>query len=96
MLGDPAPGAMRLLIMRFLTILALLISAASFATTTYIETDWNWRPVVMPLPGPGLQVETVFDIVTSGEFELEADVPALPRSVAPGDEGPVSVIYNST
>jgi len=60
---------------RALSLFSLLISALSFAATTYIETDSNWRPVELPLPGPGLEVGTAFDIVTAGRFELEMEVP---------------------
>lgn len=68
---------------RILSFLALIVSALSFAALTYPESDWNWRPAELPMPGPGLEVGTPFKIVTAGRFELEIEVPQPSASEAP-------------
>ena len=51
--------------------LLLAASAGAFALSTYVTSDSNWRPVDLPLPGPGLETATPFAITTSGKFRLE-------------------------
>ena len=67
---------------RVLSLVALLIATLSFAATTYFENESNWRPVELPLPGPGLEVAAPFEIATAGRFELEVQVPQARTSSA--------------
>ncbi len=54
----------------------LSLSSVAFAAALYWNSDWNWAPVHIALPGPGLAVEDVFETTTSGTYRFEAEVPA--------------------
>lgn len=60
---------------RLFALLMLTASALGFSGAFYLASDWNWTPVKLPAPGPGLSVEEIFDITTPGKFRLEASVP---------------------
>jgi hypothetical protein len=66
--------------MRLFAFAALATAAASFAAAIYLTGPENWRPVQLPLPGPGLEVATPFEIMTAGNFRLEVQVPMQPGS----------------
>jgi|GEM_PF-1780207 len=64
--------------MRMLRIVAFALLAGStvaFATVVYVNSDWNWAPVQVPLPGPALAVAYPFEITTGGRFTIDATVP---------------------
>jgi hypothetical protein len=58
-----------------IAVVALALSSLAFAGALYWTSAWNWAPVEIPLPGPGLAVEEPFDIATPGTFRFEASVP---------------------
>ena len=60
---------------RHLATFCFAIAAFGFALTSYVFSDWNTRPAVLPLPGPGHAVASPFYITTSGKFRLEVEVP---------------------
>lgn len=60
---------------RLLSTLCFALAAIGFALTSYVFSDWNFRPAILPFPGPGHAVATSFNITTSGTFRLEFDVP---------------------
>jgi len=79
--------------MRFLRVLAfssLITAALAFAATTYFASDWNWRPVEMPMPGANVEIEDRFEIANGGNFELEVSVPTPIPSIAMEDMPPVA------
>lgn len=61
------------------SIILLTIAALCFAMTTYVITDFNWRPVEMPIPGAGRTIVAPFEITTGGRFMLEAAVPSAEK-----------------
>jgi hypothetical protein len=60
----------------------LVGSSCAFASAFYFASDWNWAPAVLPLPGPGLEVQVRFEITTSGKFRLQATVPTASPTTA--------------
>jgi hypothetical protein len=70
---------------RILAAVAFGLSSLAFAGAFYWASDWNWAPLQVPLPGPGLVVEETFKITTSGKFELEASVPVTRSTSAVND-----------
>jgi hypothetical protein len=60
----------------------LAASSLSFAGAFYLASSWNWAPVELPIPGPGLSVVETFDITTSGSFQFEASVPMTSADTA--------------
>src|SRR5438270_7202578 len=75
-----------------LSVIALLIATLAFITTAYVDSDWNVEPLHIPLPGPGLEVDSGFHVVTGGTFVLVAETPMSAREktqVAMADLPPV-------
>jgi len=62
-----------------------MASSLSFAAALYLSSSWNWAPVQLPIPGPGLSVVKAFDITTSGTFQFEASVPTASANMAMED-----------
>src|SRR5262245_49588287 len=56
------------------------LSSLAFAAALYWNSDWNWAPVQIPLPGPGLTVDEPFEIATSGTYRFEAMVPIFSKA----------------
>jgi hypothetical protein len=48
---------------------------ASLAAAIYLRSDANWKPVLLPVPGAGLEVASGFDLATAGAFTLQFAVP---------------------
>jgi hypothetical protein len=65
--------------------IALAVSAITFSVDVYITSDWNRTPIMLPLPGPGLEVAAPFTVTTGGNFRLEAQVPSKPEAQVSGD-----------
>lgn len=68
--------------MRALRIIAFAVlvgSALAFATVVYVNDQWNWEPVQVPIPGPGLAVADPFEITTGGRFAIDATVPVADK-----------------
>jgi hypothetical protein len=59
------------------TLLALLGTIAVWRAV-YVDTEWNWRPVELPVPGARLAVSDFFEIATPGKFMVEVMVPGPP------------------
>jgi hypothetical protein len=59
-------------------LLAMFLSAASFAVIIHSKSDWGmeWTPVRLPFPGKGIEVSSFFHISSRGEFELQVSVPS--------------------
>jgi hypothetical protein len=62
-------------IVRLFSTALLVISARAFAAVIYVANDSDWAPLTIPLPGPGLTIDEVFYVNTSGEFRFECRVP---------------------
>lgn len=54
---------------------ALAASAGFFVLSVYRFSDWNWRPVEEPFPGPGFAVAAAFNVSNSGKYRLQVLVP---------------------
>jgi hypothetical protein len=75
--------------LRRFALLALFLSAASFARLFYSGSDYEWCPVNLPIPGPGLAVTSRFTIATPGEFWIEVDSPRTSVQVGAPEPPPV-------
>jgi len=80
-----------MLVKRF-AFLALFISAICFATLIDLGNDWNWSPVQIPFPGPGLEVCEPFRISSAGEFRLGVSLPRI-NPASPIDSPPLPDIH---
>lgn len=68
----------RLRNMNRMAFFVMIISILCIAGTNCYDKSNDWRPIVMPLPGSGLEIIYPFNIGSGGKFELRVLLPALP------------------